>query len=304
MAPKPTKTPVLSHAANNVQNQQPSRPKSQFPAPQHPNSIQNNQQNQQLLQSQSQPNLHQPTKRNPSNDDLNDENDKNGDNPDKKPVYHRSRSCFRWIVLFLSCWAMFGSYYCYDNPTALSNQIKSKYDLSSTEYNLLYSVYSFPNIILPLFGGGLVDKIGAELSLLIFLSLVTIGQAVFAFASSISSYPLMLIGRGIYGLGGESLCVAESALLAVYFVGNEVAFAMGLNLSLGRAGSSLNDYLTLHIYKKTNSVSDALWAGFLLLCICLAATVIMIVLDRVKAKQKEKQGISTLSPHYGHIHNF
>eukprot|EP01084_Bolivina_argentea_P141150 248068_1 len=180
-------------------------------------------------------------------------------NPDNLPVYYRSKSCFRWVVLFLSCWAMFGSYYCYDNPTALANQFQDKYNLTDTQYNLLYSVYSFPNIILPLFGGALIDKIGAEISLLIFLCFITAGQALFAFAASINSYPLMLIGRVVYGFGGESLCVAESALLAIYFMGTEVAFAMGLNLSLGRAGSSLNDFATLRIYNMNNSIAEALW---------------------------------------------
>jgi len=28
------------------------------------------------------------------------------------------------------------------------------------KYNLLYSVYSYPNIILPLFGGLMIDKLG------------------------------------------------------------------------------------------------------------------------------------------------
>ena len=286
MAPRPTKTPTAVHAQQNVQNR--------YPPPQNPNN--NTIQNQQpLLQSsESQPNLHNTNYR--DGDTINETRKSTGgpnDNPENKPVYYRSKSCFRWIVLFLSCWAMFGSYYCYDNPTALNTQIQAKsgYNLSDTQYALLYSVYSFPNIILPLFGGGLVDKIGAELSLLIFLSLVTIGQAIFAFAASISSYPLMLVGRGIYGLGGESLCVAESALLAVYFAGSEVAFAMGLNLSLGRAGSSLNDFATVRIYDMKDSIPEALWAGFLLLCICLGATIIMIVLDRWIAKKKEKAGI-------------
>ena len=180
------------------------------------------------------------------------------------------------------------------NQTALANQFQNHYNLSSTQYNLLYSVYSFPNVILPLAGGGLVDKIGAEASLLIFLVLVACGQATFAFAASISSYPLMLVGRAIFGLGGESLCVAESALLAVYFAGSEVAFAMGLNLSLGRAGSSLNDFATLRIYDMKDSIPEALWAGFLLLCICVAFTVIMLVWDRIKARSKQKQGLLSI----------
>ena len=34
--------------------------------------------------------------------------------------------------------------------------------LSNLQYNLLYSIYSFPNIVLPLIGGYLVDKIGKK----------------------------------------------------------------------------------------------------------------------------------------------
>jgi len=33
-------------------------------------------------------------------------------------------------------------------------------DGSDSKYNLLYSVYSYPNLILPLFGGLMVDKLG------------------------------------------------------------------------------------------------------------------------------------------------
>ena len=87
-------------------------------------------------------------------------------NPLNLPVYERSESSFRWIVLILACWSMFGSYYCFDNPAALSNQFQDadgEYHLSSLQFNLLYSVYSIPNVILPLFGGVLVDKIGAEI---------------------------------------------------------------------------------------------------------------------------------------------
>ena len=136
-----------------------------------------------------------------------------------------------------------------------------------------------------------MDKFGAEISLLFFLSLCVAGQALFAFAGSISSYPLMLVARVIFGFGGESLCVAESALLAVYFVGTEVAFAMGLNLSLARAGSSLNNYVSLQIYKINGSIPAALWAGFFLLCLCLSCTILMVLLDRMRAKQKIKQGL-------------
>jgi len=38
-------------------------------------------------------------------------------------------------------------------------------NLTDVEVNLLYSVYSLPNIILPFFGGYFIDKIGKRYSL-------------------------------------------------------------------------------------------------------------------------------------------
>ena len=70
---------------------------------------------------------------------------------------------------------------------------------------MFYSVYSFPNIVLPILGGYLVDMIGVRTGNFFFTLLVLIGQGVFAFGVMIKSYPIALLGRGIFGLGGESL---------------------------------------------------------------------------------------------------
>lgn len=71
---------------------------------------------------------------------------------------------------------MLGSYYCYDIPSALAKQIEDDLDISEVKQNLLYSVYSFPNTILPLFGGYFVDKFGTAKTLFVFSSLLAIGQ--------------------------------------------------------------------------------------------------------------------------------
>ena len=44
-------------------------------------------------------------------------------------------------------------------------------------YDLLFSVYSIPNIVLPLFGGLLVDRAGLYFALILFASLILCGQA-------------------------------------------------------------------------------------------------------------------------------
>lgn len=40
---------------------------------------------------------------------------------------------------------------------------------------MLYTVYSLPNIILPFFGGVLIDKIGPRKAILLFSTIILIG---------------------------------------------------------------------------------------------------------------------------------
>lgn len=166
----------------------------------------------------------------------------------------RSSLVVRWLVLFLSALLLIGNYYCYDNPAALKSEFKTYFtDTSVTEgsaweqnFSLLYSVYSFPNTVLPFVGGYLVDRFGWQWMNVWFAAAICVGQAVFALGGSIKSFPLMLAGRVLFGLGGESLTVASSALLADWFAGKELAFSLGVALSVAR--SLLFPLLTVLLY--------------------------------------------------------
>lgn len=48
-------------------------------------------------------------------------------------------------------------------------------NLNNLEFNMLYSIYSLPNIVLPFFGGILIDKMGVRFSIFIFATVMTIG---------------------------------------------------------------------------------------------------------------------------------
>ncbi len=82
---------------------------------------------------------------------------------------------------------------------------------------------------------------------LIFGFCVLIGQLVFAMGCSTKSGPMMLAGRIIFGLGGESLNTTQYALLVQWFAMNEIGFAMGLCLSLARLGNVMNDVISPRI---------------------------------------------------------
>lgn len=68
-----------------------------------------------------------------------------------------------------------GNYFCTDFPAVLKDQILEQFDVDSLKYNLLYTVYSGPNIILPLIGGVLVDKIGLRKGIMFFPIFLMIG---------------------------------------------------------------------------------------------------------------------------------
>jgi nitrate/nitrite transporter NarK len=74
----------------------------------------------------------------------------------------------RYIALFFICVLTFGSYYVYDTPGAIQTSLESYYDITDSQYALLYSVYSWPNTVIVFFGGYLVDRFGVRLCCLIF----------------------------------------------------------------------------------------------------------------------------------------
>ena len=152
----------------------------------------------------------------------------------------------------------------------------------SFRYNLLYSVYSWPNVILPFFGGYLCDKLGTRLMLVVFCLFITLGQAVFALGATMqgtSAWYVMWMGRVIFGFGGESLCVAQSALIALWFAGKELAFALGLNLALGRIGSVINDVVSVQIATHF-AVYWAFWVALIVCSLSLAAGVWAYYVDK------------------------
>ena len=172
----------------------------------------------------------------------------------------------------------------YDNPASLHNQLQTWMSSSSTsvpfetDFSLLYTVYSIPNMVLPFFGGFFVDKLGAPLCMAVFASLILAGQTLFAFGSSVQSWPLMLCGRVLFGLGGENLTVAQSALLAEWFKGKELALAFGINLSISRLGSVINNYVSPAVAK--HSVPLALWLGMVICAGSLLCALLVWPVDR------------------------
>ena len=101
-----------------------------------------------------------------------------------------------------------------------------------------------------------------RLGLILFTVVLTIGQAVFTLGGYQESYLIMMLGRFIFGLGGECMTVAQSAIVSAWFQGKELSFAFGINLSVARIGSSINGPVETH-------AADSVSVGFALLVAAL-----------------------------------
>lgn len=116
-----------------------------------------------------------------------------------------------WILLLTSLLSL-GSYWAYDIPGAIQTQLTMWFGgpfFYTDQMNLtLYSVYSYPNIVLAFCGGIIIDKwTGIAKGTVLFVGLVFLGQVIFSLGIEGRCYIVALVGRFILGLGGESITV-------------------------------------------------------------------------------------------------
>ena len=72
--------------------------------------------------------------------------------------------------------------------------------VDNTQYTILYSIYSWPNVILSIFGGFLLDRVfGIRIGTIIFSALICVGQFVFALGGIVNKFWVMIVGRFIFG---------------------------------------------------------------------------------------------------------
>lgn len=181
----------------------------------------------------------------------------------------------------------------YDIPSALHQQIQTYMPQSSnfeTKFNLLYTAYSIPNTILPLFGGNVVDRYGAPKCQTVFAIIIFLGSCILSMGVSNHSWKLMYFGRFVFGLGAESLSVAQSTVLSEWFEGREVALAMGIALSVSRLGSIWNNLISPKVANaKNGGVETAFWLGALLTSTSVIMGGLIVFVDKRAKRKIEKR---------------
>ncbi|KAF9112322.1 hypothetical protein BGX27_003531 [Mortierella sp. AM989] len=113
----------------------------------------------------------------------------------------------------------------------------------------------------------------------------TIREGVFALGVSVKSIWLMVLGRLIFGIGGECLEVAQAKITTDWFKARWLGFALGLNLSSARIANALNDNISPAIATNSGGVVGASWTGLAVCVLSLICGLILSHLDRAESRR-------------------
>jgi MFS family permease len=196
---------------------------------------------------------------------------------------------YRFTVLVFASLLTFGSYFAYDIIGAIAPSLVQDLGADRGLVGGFYTAYSIAAIAALLVSGFLIDRFGTRASSLAFSVLVTIGSVLVWIAPSI---PVLIVGRLVFGAGAEPLVVVQSAILARWFKGKELALAFGIALTVSRLGTLFSFNMGELIAGKFGGYRAALFAAFLFCLVSLAANFVYVVLDRrgEKALQLKEAG--------------
>ncbi len=183
---------------------------------------------------------------------------------------------YRFIVLAFAALITFGTYFAYDSVGAIETTLIQVFHTDRAAIGTMYTMYSVAAVFAVVAGGFLIDRVGVRRASMIFSSLVVIGACMVAFAPSL---PVMYAGRVIFGIGSESVIVAQSAITARWFTGKELAMAFGITLTLSRLGT-LFSFNTEELLAARYGYRGALWIAAAMCLVSLLCNWIFNLMDR------------------------
>eukprot|EP01084_Bolivina_argentea_P284680 487970_1 len=158
------------------------------------------------------------------------------------------RSWLRWLFCVIIC--SNGISYGINRYmlVPIQDQLIDFYNIDALKYNLLMSLYSWPNVFFSIFCGILVDKFGVRKILTLSWSLNIIGLFIVVYSAYTKYYISLCIGRTIVGIANEALSLTVKLYAIEFFNSNEYAIVFGIYLSAASFGAAINNFITYRMY--------------------------------------------------------
>jgi nitrate/nitrite transporter NarK len=163
---------------------------------------------------------------------------------------------------------------------------------SNSDYGIFSGAYGYINVFLFMlfFGGLILDKMGVRFTGIMSTGLMFVGAAIKwyavdnGFTGELFGLPTQVVvaclGFAIYGMGAEIAGITVTKVIAKWFVGHEMALAMGLQVALARVGTACALFFALPIAQSIGSVSAPVMFGASALCIGLLSYIVYCVMDK------------------------
>ena len=201
-------------------------------------------------------------------------------------------------MLLVVAFVMFAAYIASDNIFSVEKTLMDPggYAVTQTEYDNLAGAYSIFNVylLMLIFGGLILDKAGIRFTGIMSCVLMVVGigmltWTLFNLKSLMNAGETIAMGKF---LGAEIAGITVTKIIAKWFVGYELALAMGLQLALARLGTGLAYGSTPVIVNASGgNVGLAVLIGLILLAVGLGVYLIYCVYDKKLDGQLKEQGI-------------
>lgn len=168
---------------------------------------------------------------------------------------------------------------------------------TSSEYGWFSGAYSLMNVYLLLlfFGGLILDKFGIRFTGTMSTGLMLAGAIIkwYAVSNNFDStiwvpfggdvntqVAIAGLGFAIYGVGCEIAGITVTKVIVKWFTGHELAYAMGLQVALGRIGTAAALAASLPFARYFGGVSASICLGVVLICIGVISFLVYNVMDK------------------------
>ncbi|MBQ7517368.1 MAG: MFS transporter [Bacteroidales bacterium] len=232
----------------------------------------------------------------------------------------RDSKKMRWMMLLAVSFLMFATYICSDNIFSVETRLSAPaeeggYAITQVEYGNLAGAYSIFNVylLMLIFGGLILDKMGIRFTGIMSSLMMVAGIAVTCLSfyqlrdllDSGAEIPMIsllgdkmrapvfwaVMGIGVFGVGAEIAGITVTKVIAKWFMGYELALAMGLQLALARLGTGIAFGATPFIVTETGgNVGLAILIGLCILTLGFIVFVVYTIFDKKLDNQLKAAG--------------
>lgn len=142
----------------------------------------------------------------------------------------------RWAALIVLALARAGMGFQFQAPATVSPLLVQDLAIDQAQIGFLIGLYMLPGIVLALPGGFLGQRFGEKRIVTLALALMAAGGLTAAFAET---YPALVAGRLLAGIGGVLLNVLMTKMVADWFAGRELVLAMAVFMNAFPIGIGL-----------------------------------------------------------------